>query len=176
METNNHHGERGGKRAVFCQKSWIFGLWRNCITLCSIYRICFWKIKHRQRYVRRSLYKFAWCRALSLAFNPFIREQANLAITLSGKENQVLAFSAYYDYPLVEGVDPALWEQWLHCDYALPQANVRWCKNCVKQYCCLKICKSIPHSVSIQPLNSLFLRLFVAKQGFAQGALAELIR
>ena len=53
-----------------------------------------------------------------------IRELANLAITLAGKENQVLAFSAYYDHPVVEGVDPAQWEQRFRCNYDLPQANV----------------------------------------------------
>ena len=143
METNNQYGERGGERAFFCSKGWTFGLRRSCITHCSIYRSCFWKIKHRQHYVRKSLYEFAWCRGLSLAFNPFIRELANLAITLAGKD-QVLAFSAYYDHPVVEGVDPALWEEWLHRNYTFPQANVLWCKNYIEKHWSLKSCRNMP--------------------------------
>lgn len=133
METNNHYGERGGKRAVFCSKSWTIGLRRNCVTLCSIYRSCFWKVKHRQHHVRTLSCELAYCRALSLAFNSFIRELANLSITLAGREDQVIAFAAYYDHPVVEGVDPALWEQWLHCNYNFPQANVRWWKRITRK-------------------------------------------
>lgn len=54
-----------------------------------------------------------------------VRERANLAITLAGKEDEVLAFAAFNDHPVVESVDPALWEQWLHSNYTFPLANVR---------------------------------------------------
>ena len=58
-------------------------------------------------------------------FNKIIREKANLAITLAGKDENVLAFAAFYDHPLNKEVKQSEWESWFHVLCDCPQANVR---------------------------------------------------
>ncbi|XP_019853392.1 PREDICTED: cilia- and flagella-associated protein 61-like isoform X1 [Amphimedon queenslandica] len=76
-------------------------------------------------------------------------EKANLAISLVNKTEKLLAFAAFYDHPSLTNVKQSEWEEWLHSTYSIPQAN---------------------------PMNSLFLKLFVAQGGYTQGALAELLK
>ena len=55
------------------------------------------------------------------------RERANLAITLAGKNDEVLAFGALFDYPAsASGVDSTRWEEWLHSNYECKLANVSY--------------------------------------------------
>lgn len=42
-----------------------------------------------------------------------LREKANLAITISTEQNEVLAHAAFVDHPIGDLVDQASWEQLL---------------------------------------------------------------
>ena len=57
------------------------------------------------------------------------REKANLAITLAGKDEKVLAFAAFYDHPSVKKVEQSEWEEWLPTTCECPQANVCHCSE-----------------------------------------------
>lgn len=63
----------------------------------------------------------------------FRRERANLAITLAGKDDQVLAFGAFFDYPTSAScVDAANWEEWLQSNFQCQQANVGSTYACIR--------------------------------------------
>lgn len=88
-----------------------------------------------------------------------------MAITLIGKDQEVLAFASFYDHPSVNNLMQSQWESWLHTNYTIPLANVS-----------MHAGQNPPDCTVLQPLNTLFLRLFVAKDGFSQDALAELLK
>ncbi|XP_033640473.1 cilia- and flagella-associated protein 61-like [Asterias rubens] len=76
-------------------------------------------------------------------------EKAVLAVTLNNDKEQILAHSAFFDYPNVPEVDPATWQEWLNTYYD--------CEKCT-------------------PLNTLFMHYFAAKQEFSHGSAREIIR
>ncbi|KAK7151226.1 hypothetical protein R3I93_012233 [Phoxinus phoxinus] len=76
-------------------------------------------------------------------------EKANLAVTLSTTESEVLAHASFSDHPIEELVDQACWENLL--------------QNHVDGQKCT-------------PMNTLFLRLFVAQPGFSIGGAKEIVR
>lgn len=125
------------------------------------------------------------------------REHANLAITLVGvNTGEILGHMALFDYPRLTGVDQAEWESWIVENYQSEKASVR--KNCTRTHHynfhyhhhhrsdtlppydpCSSSCITNdwePLVFDFQPLNSLFIHLFVAKEGFSQAANAELLR
>ncbi|XP_056099351.1 cilia- and flagella-associated protein 61 [Rhinichthys klamathensis goyatoka] len=76
-------------------------------------------------------------------------EKANLAVTLSTTKSVVLAHASFSDHPIEELVDQACWENLLqnHVD-----------------------------GQKFTPMNTLFLRLFVAQPGFSIGGAKEIVR
>jgi hypothetical protein len=82
----------------------------------------------------------------------YIIERANLGISLVGPENgEILAHASLLDYPSVgSSVDPAHWEQWTR--------------------------ENFTEDIRASPMNTLFLHLFVAKEGFQQAAITESLR
>lgn len=79
----------------------------------------------------------------------FFREKSLLAITLSNEVEEILGHAAFLDYPNVDGVEPDAWVDWLMSSYELAQCN---------------------------PLNTLFMHYFVAKQSYSNGCAREIIR
>ena len=69
------------------------------------------------------IYNYIYYHAIFIIYTYF-REKANLAITLAGKEDQVLAFAAFYDYPFIENVEQSKWEVWLSSVCQCPYGNV----------------------------------------------------
>lgn len=76
-------------------------------------------------------------------------EKANLAVTLSSSKNEVLAHASFSDHPIEELVDQACWQNRLQ-NYASAE--------------------------KLTPMNTLFLRLFVAQPGFSIGGAKEIFR
>lgn len=86
-------------------------------------------------------------RIISMFF--FFREKSLLAVTLSNEVEEILGHAAFLDYPNVDGVEPDAWVDWLMSSYELAQCN---------------------------PLNTLFMHYFVAKQSYSNGCAREIIR
>jgi hypothetical protein len=84
----------------------------------------------------------------------YIIERATLGITLVGSEEEggeILAHGSLLDYPVpTSGVEPSSWEEWASDNFT--------------------------GDIRASPMNSLFLHLFVAKGGFQQAAIAEILR
>ncbi|KAK3611320.1 hypothetical protein CHS0354_029969 [Potamilus streckersoni] len=78
-----------------------------------------------------------------------IIEKAVLAVTLVNDKDEILGHAAFFDYPNLDSVDPAEWENWMGSYY-----------DCKK----------------VSSLNSLFLHYFVAKTGYVHGCAREIIR
>ncbi|XP_050948130.1 cilia- and flagella-associated protein 61 [Labeo rohita] len=76
-------------------------------------------------------------------------EKANLAVTLSTTKSEVLAHASFSDHPNEELVDQACWENLL-------QNHV--------------------NGEKFTPMNTLFLRLFVAQPSFSVGGAKEIVR
>ncbi|XP_056620849.1 LOW QUALITY PROTEIN: cilia- and flagella-associated protein 61 [Triplophysa dalaica] len=76
-------------------------------------------------------------------------EKANLAVTLSTSKDKVLAHASFSDHPMEELVDQACWE-----NYFTNPDNAQ----------------------KMTPLNTLFLRLFVAQPSFSIGGAKEIVR
>ncbi|XP_062857791.1 cilia- and flagella-associated protein 61 isoform X2 [Trichomycterus rosablanca] len=76
-------------------------------------------------------------------------EKANLAVTISTEENQVLSHAAFVDHPIGELVDQDSWEQLLRTSF---------------------------NATMFTPLNTLFLHLFVAESSFSAPSAKEIIR
>ena len=93
-------------------------------------------------------------------------EKANLAISLASTvKNDILGHMAFLDYPCADSVDPTKWEQWLKEHYTLAAASVS-----------LQMPADSTHQIIFQPLNSLFVHLFVAKDAYQRGACKEILR
>ncbi|KAL3874225.1 hypothetical protein ACJMK2_037270 [Sinanodonta woodiana] len=78
-----------------------------------------------------------------------IIEKAVLAVSLVNDKDEILGHAAFFDYPNLDSVDPAEWENWMGSYY-----------DCKK----------------VSSLNSLFLHYFVAKTGYVHGCASEIIR
>ncbi|XP_057208619.1 cilia- and flagella-associated protein 61 isoform X2 [Triplophysa rosa] len=76
-------------------------------------------------------------------------EKANLAVTLSTSKDKVLAHASFSDHPREELVDQACWENLFH---------------------------KLDNGQKMTPLNTLFLRLFVAQPSFSIGGAKEIVR
>ncbi len=70
-------------------------------------------------------------------------EKANLAVTLAGKDDKVLAFAAFYDHPSVKDVKQSEWEKWFHTVCQCSQANVRVEQMLLQMAFTFKIIQSI---------------------------------
>ncbi|NXB04019.1 CFA61 protein, partial [Cnemophilus loriae] len=79
----------------------------------------------------------------------YLLELSNLALTLCNEENEVIAHAAFLDYPNWNITDQAEWEPFLHENYANHKCT---------------------------PLNTLFVHLFVAKEGCGAGCSQEIVR
>ncbi|XP_069464175.1 cilia- and flagella-associated protein 61 [Ambystoma mexicanum] len=81
----------------------------------------------------------------------YLLEKANLAVTLSNENKEVVAHAALLDYPSCnDAIDQADWESWLHKNY--------------------------DNSQKCTPLNTLFLHLLVAKEDFEAECGNEIMR
>lgn len=104
-------------------------------------------------------------------------ERANLGISLVGSESgEILAHASLLDYPSVTSVDPARWEHWTQENFTEDiRASVSLPVSLLLSLSCMHaICSLLPRH--FQPINTLFLHLFVAKEGFQQAAIAETLR
>ena len=72
-----------------------------------------------------------------------------LAVTLVNEKDEILGHAAFFDYPNVDTVDQADWQEWMNGFYDT--------KKCT-------------------PLNSLFMHYFVAKPEYANGCAREIVR
>jgi len=79
----------------------------------------------------------------------FSREKAVLAVTLCNDKEEILGHAAFFDYPNIDDVDSATWEDWFHKHYDDPKIN---------------------------SLNSLYMHYFVAKSEYSSGCAKEIIR
>ncbi|XP_054485392.2 cilia- and flagella-associated protein 61 isoform X4 [Agelaius phoeniceus] len=79
----------------------------------------------------------------------YLLELSNLALTLCNEKNEVIAHAAFLDYPNWNITDQAEWEPFLHENYPNNKCT---------------------------PLNTLFVHLFVAKEGYAAGCCQEIAR
>ncbi|XP_053345413.1 cilia- and flagella-associated protein 61 [Clarias gariepinus] len=79
----------------------------------------------------------------------YLLEKANLAITISTEQNEVLAHAAFVDHPIGDLVDQASWEQLLLTHF---------------------------NATNLTPLNTIFLHLFVAQSDFSISSAKEIIR
>lgn len=79
----------------------------------------------------------------------FCREKAVLAVTLCNDKEEILGHAAFFDYPNIDDVDSATWEDWFHKHYDDPK---------------------------ITALNSLYMHYFVAKSEYSSGCAKEIIR
>ncbi|KAM3674749.1 cilia- and flagella-associated protein 61 [Ammospiza maritima maritima] len=79
----------------------------------------------------------------------YLLELSNLALTLCNEKNEVMAHTAFLDYPNWNITDQAEWEPFLHENYPNNKCT---------------------------PLNTLFVHLFVAKEGYAAGCSQEIVR
>ncbi|XP_068088540.1 cilia- and flagella-associated protein 61 isoform X2 [Hyperolius riggenbachi] len=80
----------------------------------------------------------------------YLLEKSNLAVTISTKENNIIAHATFLDYPSCGVVDQSEWEEWMHKHYA--------------------------ESNSCTALNTLFLHLFVTKEEFSLVSIQEILR
>ncbi|XP_042359745.1 cilia- and flagella-associated protein 61 [Plectropomus leopardus] len=76
-------------------------------------------------------------------------EKANLAVTLANQKDEVLAQASFFDHPVGDLVDQALWEPFLQKHFSTEKCT---------------------------PLNTLFLHLFVAQPDFATASVKEIMR
>ncbi|XP_047429100.1 cilia- and flagella-associated protein 61 [Mugil cephalus] len=76
-------------------------------------------------------------------------EKANLAVTLANEKDDILAHASFFDHPIGDLVDPALWEPFLQKHYSAEKCT---------------------------PLNTLFLHLFVAETDFTTAGVKEIMR
>ena len=91
------------------------------------------------------------------------RERANLAITLAGKDDEVLAFGALFDYPTsANTVDAANWEEWIHANFECKLANVRLCVH--------DGCHSLVTLFSLSADEQSFLGIVCCKGWFQAGS------
>lgn len=58
---------------------------------------------------------------------PFIREKANLAVTLANEKDDILAHASFFDHPIGGLVDPAHWEPFLQKHYGAEKCTVCIC-------------------------------------------------
>ncbi|NWZ03239.1 CFA61 protein, partial [Loxia curvirostra] len=79
----------------------------------------------------------------------YLLELSNLALTLCNEKNEVIAHAAFLDYPNWNITDQAEWEPFLNENYPDNKCT---------------------------PLNTLFVHLFVAKEGYAAGCSQEIVR
>ncbi|XP_035380422.1 cilia- and flagella-associated protein 61 [Electrophorus electricus] len=79
----------------------------------------------------------------------YVLEKANLAVTLSTEQNQVLAHAVFLDHPIGDLVDQTSWQQLLQTYF---------------------------NGTKFTPLNTLFLHLFVAQSSFSTVCAKEIIR
>uniref|UniRef100_A0A8C3JF57 Cilia and flagella associated protein 61 n=1 Tax=Calidris pygmaea TaxID=425635 RepID=A0A8C3JF57_9CHAR len=79
----------------------------------------------------------------------YLLEKSNLALTLCNEKNEVIAHAAFLDYPNWNITDQSDWESFLR-------------ENYINDKC--------------TPLNTLFMHLFVAKEGYAAGCSQEIFR
>ncbi|NWX48175.1 CFA61 protein, partial [Steatornis caripensis] len=79
----------------------------------------------------------------------YLLEKSNLALTLCNERNESIAHAAFLDYPNWNMTDQSDWESFLR-------------ENYVNNKC--------------TPLNTLFMHLFVAKEGYAAGCSQEIVR
>ncbi|NXQ57991.1 CFA61 protein, partial [Anthoscopus minutus] len=79
----------------------------------------------------------------------YLLELSNLALTLCDERNEVIAHAAFLDYPNWNITDQTEWEPFLHENYTNNKCT---------------------------PLNTLFMHLFVAKEGYAAGCSQEIVR
>ncbi|XP_059696619.1 cilia- and flagella-associated protein 61 [Haemorhous mexicanus] len=79
----------------------------------------------------------------------YLLELSNLALTLCNEKNEVIAHAAFLDYPNWNITDQAEWEPFLNENYPDNKCT---------------------------PLNTLFVHLFVAKEGYAAGCAQEIVR
>lgn len=102
------------------------------------------------------------------------RERANLAISLVGADTgEVLAHVSLLDYPAVTSVDPARWEEWMRETFS-QDIRPSVCPLALHQPCLQRLTSISP--LSLQPVNCLFLHLFVAKEGYQKAAISETLR
>ncbi|XP_075452366.1 cilia- and flagella-associated protein 61 isoform X2 [Ascaphus truei] len=80
----------------------------------------------------------------------YLLEKSNLAVTVSNKENNVIAHAAFLDFPSWNVVDRGQWEEWLH--------------------------NNVEDSNMCTPLNTLFMHLFVAKDEYSLHCIKEIAR
>lgn len=101
------------------------------------------------------------------------RERANLGISLLNSESgEILAHASLLDYPSVASVDPAHWEQWTRENFT---DEIRASVSLHNHH--LSLSHTYIHTqLYFQPMNSLFLHLFVAKDSFHQAAITETLR
>lgn len=107
-------------------------------------------------------------------------EKANLAVTLSTTKNEVLAHASFSDHPTEELVDQACWENLLQSHvngekFTVSEANKPRCLLLFNIYIFFQPTDSLV-SLFFQPMNTLFLRLFVAQPGFSIGGAKEIVR
>ncbi|XP_014817952.1 PREDICTED: cilia- and flagella-associated protein 61 [Calidris pugnax] len=79
----------------------------------------------------------------------YLLEKSNLALTLCNEKNEVIAHAAFLDYPNWNITDQSDWESFLRENYSNDKCT---------------------------PLNTLFMHLFVAKEGYAAGCSQEIFR
>ena len=86
---------------------------------------------------------------------------------------EVLAHVSLLDYPAVTSVDPARWEEWMGESFS---QDIR------PSVCPLAVPATPGDSPPplpppfLQPVNCLFLHLFVAKEGYQKAAITESLR
>ncbi|NWT65671.1 CFA61 protein, partial [Prunella himalayana] len=79
----------------------------------------------------------------------YLLELSNFALTLCNEKNEIIAHTAFLDYPNWNITDQAEWEEFLHENYTDNKCT---------------------------PLNTLFVHLFVAKEDYAGGCFQEIVR
>ena len=97
-------------------------------------------------------------------------ERATLGITLVDSEagEKILAHASLLDYPVPgSGAEPASWEVWARENFT---EDIRASVTFLFHF--------FIHTLFLllQPVNALFLHLFVAKEGFHQAAISEILR
>ena len=114
--------------------------------------------------------------------SPCGSEKANFALTLTDKNGLLVAQASLYDYPNVEGVDQAAWEKWLPEMFDLPGAvvSLHVPQSFLEPLIYVDVLYSmllwVCWTLLLQPLNTLFLHFFAARDELCLAAMNEILR
>ena len=99
-------------------------------------------------------------------------------MTLAGEGGEVVGHASFLDHPIGGLVDPAHWEPYMQQHFQAGTLTVGGSQpdESVASWRMQLPANRVALSPPLQPLNTLFLHLFVAQPGFAPDSVREILR